>query len=207
MPTRGRADLADRAVKCFMLQDYPEKRLLILDDGDHPSFPKPVDDLPCVSYLRTDERLNIPAKRNLLCRLAAGEIICHFDSDDWSAPDRISDQVARLEEGARAVTGYFSMVFKDEETAQFYLYVGSWTTPLGTSLAYRRSWWKQHPFNESLIIGEDSEFARIAINYRSQFIATHAEDRMCARLHPDNTNRRDPRIYAPIERPSFADCV
>ena len=45
--------------------------------------------------------------------------ICHFDSDDWSAPERVTDQVTRLGTFG-VVTGYHSMLFYDERDGRCY---------------------------------------------------------------------------------------
>lgn len=208
MPTRGeaRAKLAAQAVYYFLSQTYKKKQLLILDDSDDPSFKTPIIYSEGVCYLRNDERLNIPQKRNLLCRLAAGEFICHFDSDDYSASHRIADQVDRLVKSDKAVTGYSSMIFKDIEADRFFIYRGSGHYALGTSLMYRRSWWKDNPFREDKRTGEDNDFVHRAVDYR-QFISFEGGERMCARLHSDNTNKRNDSIFEPIDRPGFANLV
>src|SRR5262245_29017995 len=98
MPTRGRREFASQALACFLAQTYPAKELVILDDADDPSFPNkeglPRDDAS-IRYL-VGARRTIPIKRNLIAEAAAGELICHFDSDDWQHPERLSTQVKFL---------------------------------------------------------------------------------------------------------------
>ena len=48
-----------------------------------------------IGYFCLPKRLTIGAKRNLACSLAHGDYIAHLDSDDRSAPDRLTDQMAR----------------------------------------------------------------------------------------------------------------
>ncbi len=54
----------------------------------------PVGDLvagvPGVRYLQLPQRASIGAKRNLACAEARGELIAHWDDDDWYAPARLS---------------------------------------------------------------------------------------------------------------------
>ncbi|MGH9945399.1 MAG: glycosyltransferase, partial [Pyrinomonadaceae bacterium] len=52
-----------------------------------------------------DGRLSIGAKRNLACRFAEGEIIAHWDDDDWYAPDRLRYQALPLITGEADLTG------------------------------------------------------------------------------------------------------
>jgi glycosyltransferase involved in cell wall biosynthesis len=104
MPTYNRRPFVVLALKAFSRQDYPNRELLIIDDGTDP-----VGDLAegvrGVRYLRLASRTSIGAKRNLACRDAAGEIIAHWDDDDWYAPDRLRYQVGPLLEGRAELTG------------------------------------------------------------------------------------------------------
>ena len=66
--------------------------------------------------------ITIGAKRNFGCERAAGEYIAHWDDDDYSAPGRLADQIERLKESGKSVTGYQFMPFTDG--AQWWLYRG-----------------------------------------------------------------------------------
>src|SRR5262245_51000937 len=116
MPTRGRREYALQALDSFQGQTYPRKELIILDDSEDPSFN--VYDFSNMwwfsdcSHAISTSRI-ISEKRNACCRMANGEIIIHWDSDDWSAPDRIADQVERLEQSGKSVTGYSEIIFYD----------------------------------------------------------------------------------------------
>lgn len=197
MPTRGRGPWAAQAVNSFLRQSYPNKQLLILDDADEPSFPEAVLLLQGVAYLRLDDRLNIPQKRNLLCRFAAGEIIAHFDSDDWSVPERIADQVERLDQTGVSVTGYHSILFTDQDS-RWGRYVGDVAYALGSSLCYYKKWWQRSPFDESKTIGEDNDFVYQARNAQ-QFISVEGPSMMVARVHPGNTSAKNVSDYRPVE--------
>ncbi len=103
MPTYGRPQFALQAVQYFLRQDYPNRELLVLDDSADdlsPIFPRDSR----IRHLRLP-RLSIGAKRNLGCRLAAGEIIAQWDDDDWYGPGRLSAQVRPLLEGRAEITG------------------------------------------------------------------------------------------------------
>jgi len=90
------------------------------------------------------------------------DIICHFDSDDYSAPTRISDQVKLLQESGKQAVGFREMLFwrsaeaphaigEEPDTwngGQAWLYRN--TDPryiLGTSLCYWRKAWESKPFS------------------------------------------------------------
>jgi len=104
MPTMNRRSFVPLALKSFAAQDYPNKELLIVDDGDDR-----VEDLTAnlagVRYLWLPRRASIGAKRNLACQEARGEIIAHWDDDDWYAPDRLRYQVTALLAGEADMTG------------------------------------------------------------------------------------------------------
>jgi len=196
MPTRGRRVWANQALKCFLAQTYEHKDLIILDDEDNPSFPIPPK-YPNVAHILLKERMSIAAKRNMAVRLATGEIICHVDSDDYSAPNRFQDQVALLEEHHKSVTGYHSMIFHDAERGLWY-FKGLQGFPMGTSLMYRKLFWSGcqfvpdpiHVALGELNVGEDNMFARAARN-ANEVITTDAGFTMVARSHSDNVSKRD----------------
>lgn len=189
LPTRGRSDYASQALRSFLAQTYANRELIILDDSDDPSFPKwrPVNG---VHYLRADERLSIPAKRNKCCEMASGEVICHWDSDDWSDPRRIQHQAELMQKTGMAVVGYHSMLFYSTTPPAAYLYLGYPRTPIGTSLMYTREWWSKHRFRtkpENFNVGEDTCFGEEARD-ENQIMTWEAGSLMVARIHPGNTS-------------------
>jgi glycosyltransferase involved in cell wall biosynthesis len=172
MPTRGRPALARKAVQCFLDQTWWPAELLIMDDAECRSF----DAAPreaSIRYWLHEQRLTIGAKRNALCKEARGEFIIHFDSDDWSDPQRIDDQVERLLTTHTEVTGYHSLLFWSMKSERGRLWdaaprpvhnkPGTITAPVvtGTSLCYRRRWWERHQFENRQTM-EDTVFGAAA---------------------------------------------
>lgn len=205
MLTRGRAALAAIALECFLRQTYERKELVIVDDVLDPSFCQPPDGDNIV-YLPSSLR-SIADKRNLACALADGEYICHWDDDDWSAPERIADQVQRLESSFVSVTGYHSMLFHEAATGRAAKYLSDRHYALGTSLFYRRQWWETHKFQdppETPNVGEDNAFVRQAREV-GELISVDAGQIMVARAHIGNTspkNMNDFNTVALSEIPS-----
>ncbi len=197
MPTRGRVEFAKRAVESFLSQTYSNKELIVLDDLDEPSFPDGCFETG-VLRLASSGRLNIPQKRNECCRLANGDYIMHWDSDDWSVPERMADQVRRLEESCISVTGYHAMLFHEFESGQWGRYVGYPMEPLGTSLCYRKDWWALNPFIETLNIGEDGAFAKQARDAR-EILTAEGLGMMVAGHHAGNTSPKDMGNCRPID--------
>ncbi len=115
-----------------------------------------------------------------------GEIIAHWDDDDYSAPGRLTDQVERLIDSGLSVTAYRSMKFTDGH--DFRLYLGTPLYALGTSLCYRKDWWSANRFR-SLQIAEDFWFADAARGAR-QLTSVDGGELMYATVHPSNTSPR-----------------
>lgn len=166
-PTRGRPEWLPKAIGCFLSQTWENKRLLVLGD-DTDDFGKTLPDHPGIVFSVAPARLNIGAKRNLCCQMACelfpdNELICHLDDDDFSAPGRFEDQLRRIQESGKPVTGYRDMKFTDG--ANWWLYRGAHGFALGTSLMYRREWWAGHRFPE-LQKGEDGAFTQAAASAR-----------------------------------------
>ncbi len=190
MPTRGRREWAGQAVKCFLTQDYENKSLIILDDQDERSFPIG-GNWKDVVYVLLPERYNIAKKRNIGCELAsAAEFIANFDSDDWSAPTRLSEQVALLQSSGKALCGFDSLIFYDPVAGQAAQWVDGGNCS-GTSMVYRRDWWKAHKFPETLknAWGEDNAFRNMAWEEK-QLVLMRGAGLIVARAHAGNTNKK-----------------
>src|SRR5688572_13162716 len=162
MPTRGRQDWAADAVEQFKSQDYPMKEMVVLDDEDDPSFRQPLK-IMNVRYSRAPRR-TVVEKRNAVNDTANGDLICHFDSDDWSDPSRISQQVAFIEAEQKAVVGFNRMLFYEPSTGKVAQFVGQDWYATGTSLMNRKWFWSLHPFQNPKIgeTGSDNIFVRAA---------------------------------------------
>ncbi len=160
MPTADRRAFVARAVEYFLRQDYEPKELIVIDDGR-----EAVDDLvPAderVRYVRLTEKLPVGAKRNLACEQARGEIIAHWDDDDWHAPHRLRYQVEALLGAGAELCGISTLLFYDlrgDGRGWKYVYPPGrkpWVS--GSSLCYRREFWAGNRFRE-IDVGEDARF-------------------------------------------------
>lgn len=119
MPTCNRRSFLPLALRCFLDQDYPNKELIIIDDGED-RIGDLTENLPGVHYSALSSRLSIGAKRNLACAEARGEIIAHWDDDDWYAPDRLRYQVTPILAGQAEITGLISEFVLELPGAQFW---------------------------------------------------------------------------------------
>src|SRR5258708_22995278 len=106
--TRNRREWLGKAIESFQRQKYRRSELMILADGQDVRHLVPERD-PRIRLIHLEGRPEIGAKRNYGCERAAGEIIGHFDDDDYSAPGRLADHVQRLLEKGKALTRFHSL--------------------------------------------------------------------------------------------------
>ncbi len=182
--TRNRRNWLPTAIRHYQAQTHPNRELLILADGDDVRDLIPNDE--SIRLVEIEEGCRVGEKRNFGCSLALGDIIAHWDDDDYSAPARIEDQARRLETSGKAVTGYNQMRFTDGKAWWSYDGTGNWA--LGTSLCYRKEWWRLHPF-PAIHVGEDGQFVGVAQKHK-QIVAVPAGDLMTATIHQSNTSPR-----------------
>jgi glycosyltransferase involved in cell wall biosynthesis len=121
MPTYNRRAFVPQALEYFRRQDYPNRELIIVDDGNDPVGDL-ARDVPGVQYVRLPARKSIGAKRNLACARARGEIIAHWDDDDWYSNDRLRYQVMPIIAGTADLTGLENAFVLQLPTGEF------WTT-------------------------------------------------------------------------------
>jgi glycosyltransferase involved in cell wall biosynthesis len=182
--TRDRRQWLPKAIACFQSQQASSAELLILADGADVRDLVPDD--ARIRLIHLEGKPGIGDKRNFGCERSASEFIAHWDDDDHSAPGRLVDQLARLEQTGRSVTGYSAMRFTDGE--HWWQYRGTPNYSLGTSLVYRRTWWKRNRFR-SLQIGEDNQFVSVA-SAAGELVTADAGELMHATIHAGNTSPR-----------------
>lgn len=85
-PSWGREDFLPLCHACVTAQTYPEIEWLVFDDSPRPSpYLQPLAG-PRLKYLYSPSRYAIGEKRNILAEQAKGDILVHFDDDDFYAP-------------------------------------------------------------------------------------------------------------------------
>ena len=159
MPTADRRRWVPSAIDYFLRQDYRNRELVVLDDGED----RVADLIPGdrrIRYVALDRRLVLGEKRNRACELARGELIVHWDDDDWQAPHRLRYQVQSLEHSGGGLCGASTVLYFAPGTGQAWLYrypdaLRGWVA--GNSLCYRRSLWRENRF-ASVAVGEDTRF-------------------------------------------------
>ena len=161
MPTKDRRKFIPNAIEYFLKQTYKNKELIIIDDG----FDKVKDLIPNninIKYVYLDVEQSIGAKRNYANSIATGNIIMHWDDDDWMADEWIEIQVHALTNLKADITGIQNVFYYnlDEETSYYYSFPQSFEPwILGGSLCYYKYVWQKYPFL-CINIGEDSAFLK-----------------------------------------------
>jgi glycosyltransferase involved in cell wall biosynthesis len=143
MPTYNRRAFVPQALEYFQRQDYPNRELIIVDDGND-AIGDLTQGVPGVQYFHLPRRKSIGAKRNLACARARGQIIAHWDDDDWYSSDRLRYQVMPIVAGKADMTGLENAFVLQLPTGEFWtinpqlhqqLFVGN---VHGGTLVYRK---------------------------------------------------------------------
>jgi glycosyltransferase involved in cell wall biosynthesis len=186
-PTFGREAFLPAIAACVRSQSYQNIEWLVLDDSPEPSGAMTKDIGRKLTYLHAPERLSVGAKRNALLAKANGEIVVHFDDDDFYGANYIETAVAFLQNGNFDVAllsgffvahlnnnsfGYYRTRIKDGPAYAFNkggvrpVDLGKINIPFihlcfGWSYVYKKAVWEQGKFEE-LNVFEDREFIRTA---------------------------------------------
>ena len=83
-----------RAIRCVVASTHPDIEHIVFDAAPYAGR--------TIGYIR-----------NIANSCAAGELIAHFDDDDWSYPRRIEEQVALLQASGKQCVGFRELLFWD----------------------------------------------------------------------------------------------
>jgi glycosyltransferase involved in cell wall biosynthesis len=198
MVTRGRPEYAAQAVRLFLRQDYPNRELVVVEDGT-PALAALVAADPRIRiHAATGRQRSIGALRNQSAHLARGEVLVLWDDDDWHGPGRLSAQVEPILAGRADVTGLTDVTW---------LEIGPWRswrlTPslarrmlleeiyCGTLAAHRRVWRRGARFGPGSI-AEDAAFLRQALHRGARLEPVPGADHFVYVRHATNTWQLQP---------------
>ena len=181
MPTRERPEFALQAVRYFCAQDYPNKELVVLEDGT-PSLAGRLPDDPRIRHIATGAApRSIGAMRNEACRLARGDIVAHWDDDDWYGPGRLTRQVAAIRAGEADITALRGSLILDLPAWRFWrcrpdLHRRLFVRDVhGGTLVYRRRVWEEKAQFPDRTLAEDAIFLEQAVRKGARLQAVEAE--------------------------------
>jgi glycosyltransferase involved in cell wall biosynthesis len=164
MPTAGRREFAARAISYFQRQNY----------------------------VRLHTRSTLGSKRNMAASLARGEIIAHWDDDDWIAEWRLAYQVqALLRQADDAVCGLNRLLHLQHGARSAWLYTyppqeRGWLA--GGTLCYRKTLLQRHPFPDV----NDGEDTRFVWTLPASSLVAHPDHTFyVATVHAHNTSRKN----------------
>lgn len=170
MPTARRRHFLPRALACYQAQTYDNRELVVVDSGESAIADLiPRDDRTIRYYhVARNQEFTIGRLRNMAADVTNGDLVAHFDDDDYQSPDRLAHQVALFDDPRVVVAGYHSIWFWDtlaaDDEPPLLRYEQATGTALGASLIYRRAHWRQHPFADTSD-GEDTAFQTEAVSY------------------------------------------
>ncbi|HEY1902809.1 MAG TPA: glycosyltransferase [Terracidiphilus sp.] len=192
MPTFNRRRFIPLAIECFRSQTYPNKQLVVVDDGD-----SGVGDLlegqPNIRYVGVRHRMTVGGKRNLACEQAAGTLIAHWDDDDWYAPNRLAEQINPLIEGTCDMTALANNPLLEMKTGKFWTVSAQLQDQMcfegvyAGTLVYPRSFWQDGTRYPDQNLAEDAGFLRQLINARKRILRIDAGNLFVYIRHGTNT--------------------
>jgi len=159
MPTYNRRAFIPHAIRYFLRQDYVNKELIIIDDGTD-SIEDLVPESSSIRYYRLDKKITLGAKLNLACSYASGNVVVHWDDDDWYAARRIKYQVETLQKEGTDICGLNNLLYFDSRNNKSYNYIYPKSQRLwiiGSSFCYNRECWSKNHFAD-INVGMDGLF-------------------------------------------------
>ncbi len=228
VPTRNRASFLLQLFELYKEQTWKNKELLVLDDSaqENTAFKKLSSRHSDIKYWHQAQKLSIGAKRNALISESSGEVIAHFDDDDYYAPNYLSWMHGEMESNHADLIklgGWFTFHQKSNtlgfwDTTDFksehHIFCGtedlqpkkealsenalrSFMTGYGFSFVYKKDCWTESPFPDRNI-GEDSIFAEQLINAQRKIHLTQDACGICLHIiHRGNTSRCFPNYIIP----------
>lgn len=194
MPTGGREAWLHQSLRYFARQDYARRELVIVDSGRQSI----ADQLPCdarIRYFHRPELRSIGAKRNFACEQARGEVVVHWDDDDWYGPDRIALQVAPLIAGSADITALTDTPFFEVERQTFWrctptLFARMFVQAVhGGTLAWHRRLFSADCRFPETSLAEDAAFLTAALARRARLQALEAPESFVYVRHGSNAWR------------------
>jgi len=194
-PTYNRTQFISRLVDCYKAQTYPKESMewIILDDGQEPCkdlIAKETKGLPNIIYIYKDEKMNIGEKRNILNKLAKGEIIVCMDDDDYYSPHRVLHVVEEFSKNPKIkLAGSSEMYMYYTDTKVIYK-LGPYSSRHATNgtLAYRSTYAKTHKYDEMVVYSEERSFLD---EYTHPMIQLNPMKVMLVMSHSENTFNKD----------------
>jgi glycosyltransferase involved in cell wall biosynthesis len=160
LPTRDRPRLLPLALEWFRRQTYPNRELIVVDDGEH--HPVAAEAVESVGgrLMSLGSPTLLGTKLNLGCEAARGPICVKMDDDDWYAPRYVETMVAGLRGPAASIcrpTMAFLTPFRFFDVSSWLIRRSDDGNVPGATLVFTRENWAEAPFR-GLTSNEDMWF-------------------------------------------------
>lgn len=124
IPTFNRSETIGRAIQSVLAQTLEDFEIIIVDDGSTDGTRMIVEGLwgPQFVYVCHERNRGAAAARNTGIRAARGRYLAFLDSDDEWLPDKLSKQVALLDDQSASIDlscSSFILVSRDKELEYF----------------------------------------------------------------------------------------
>jgi len=165
VPTYQRSLFLAHALQQIRSQDYPNIEIVVVDDSPEPSISSSVVEQYGIVFIRLTERKSIGEKRNIAVSHANGDVIVHWDDDDFFRRHRISSQVQPILDGEVDMTVLEHHLYLLAPKKEFFSVkrASSWGPHFAT-FSFRRSIFTEggirYPDNS---MAEDYAFAELAL--------------------------------------------
>jgi len=156
--------------------------------------------IPTIVYITQDVNRNnkVGALRNILKKEAKGDILIHFDDDDYYPEDRISHAVSRINETGHQLAGNSDLFMYDVHFKSLYQFKSFGQNHiLGGTMAYTKKYANNHDFDEKVTHAEESSFTN---KYKEPAALLNAKKVIVASSHGINTYSKKKIIWDNLYR-------
>ena len=228
VPTRNRASFLPQLLELYRNQTWKNKELLVLDDSEqeNETFKDLAKSHSDIKYWHRSQKLSIGGKRNALVSESTGEIIAHFDDDDYYAPNYLSWMHGEMKTNHAdlvKLAGWFAL-HQESNTLGFWdttdfksahhIFCGtdnischkgafsandlrSFMTGYGFSYFYKKECWSKSRFPDR-DHGEDSIFVEQLITANKRVQLSQDGSGVCLHIiHHGNTSKCFPNYIIP----------
>lgn len=206
VPSKNRSWLHRGVLSVFLNQSYTNIELLVADSGDSgPSHVFSNLSVPNIHYFWLPDSPSVGAIRNFLVEKATGEIIVHFDDDDYYAPNYVSSMVELMSDyDFVTVSGWYNrdvrtgeLFYWDTTVQENFQFVPGFSLSInkpfaahsqtieanvwgyGFSYVYKKTLWEQHQF-PNVDFAEDIYFVNC---FKTHVPSFHFADTQCLVVH------------------------
>jgi glycosyltransferase involved in cell wall biosynthesis len=217
-----RATWINAAVDNFARQNYPQLRLIVVDNSPESNVEPWNAALAARGLLDRARVLRVPPPTTLGACLNDGiasvatsaDMILKFDDDDYYAPSYVSEQLA-VHSAVGGIVGKFPIFYYTENQHALFVRPGSRASiassphVAGSTLTFATTLWRNIPFDNSLSLGEDRDLIIRARNAGHAVTASSLFNH-CAIRHAQQAhtwNIAESELFAPAIATRVADAA